>query len=203
MLGVEQFQELLLAFHSMVAKWHHGLSLGVGFYRSLFRHRALSTFLPSELVECLFAGAGRCVVRVFSDIQNKRPALACSGNLLLRAILAHHLHSFLPRSKRKRDYLLFSLGGSRLRYWLCPSLLSAHVWGGLQSLYTSFGVIPFLSAHSSESTQRVKTLFAYAELRRNRVRRSSHSGDSRKFRTAPALCGRAYVEYWGCVAQHT
>src|SRR5215203_434169 len=37
-------------------------------------------------------------------------------------------------SAKKTDYPL--LGGSRLRYWLCPSLLSAHLTqGGLLSLY--------------------------------------------------------------------
>jgi hypothetical protein len=34
--------------------------------------------------------------------------------------------------------------------------------------------------------------------------RTSWNSNSRTFRVAPDLCGRtSYVEYWGCVAQHT
>jgi hypothetical protein len=41
---------------------------------------------------------------------------------------------FGPEAKTKQA-ISSALGGSRLGYWLCPSLLSAHTWGGLQSLY--------------------------------------------------------------------
>jgi hypothetical protein len=46
----------------------------------------------------------------------------------LRANLKAHLLSPTPRSKDKTDHLLL-LGGSRLRYWLCPSLKRPYFLG--------------------------------------------------------------------------
>src|SRR5215208_5353787 len=98
----------LIASHHLFLGRLLQISLGTG----------LSTVPPEELVECLFAGAGRSCKGIHS--QNKRPALADSLSPPQQS-WRHHLHSFTAPSKDKTDHLLF-LGGSRLRYWLCPSL---------------------------------------------------------------------------------
>jgi hypothetical protein len=61
---------------------------------------ALSTVPPEELVECLFAGAGRSCKDVHS--QNKRPALASTGNLLLSNPCASPPFLHVPKQTQKR-----------------------------------------------------------------------------------------------------
>jgi len=73
--------------------------------------------------------------------QNKRPALVSTGNLLLSKARPITSIPLRPQAKTKPT-ISSALGGSRLRYWLCPSLLSAHSWGGLQSLYFGFSLFP-------------------------------------------------------------
>src|SRR5215217_1167 len=69
-----------------------------------------------------------------------------------------HLTSFRPkRNATEHRFLL----GSRLRYWLCPSLISAHNWGGLQSLY--FGMFLY-QVHIVATVAGVSRRFACLEL---------------------------------------
>ena len=49
-----------------------------------------------------------------------------------------------------------------MRYWLRPTLKSAHLWSGLRSLY--FRVVCSSSVHGSKSVMRVKPFLAYTEL---------------------------------------
>src|SRR5215204_6480634 len=88
----------------------------VGLYCSLRTGACLRHCLRA--VECLFAGAGRSCKDVHS--QNKCPAPCRLMTSSKANLVSSPPFPYTPKQKQNR--LTSHLGGSRLRYWLCPSL---------------------------------------------------------------------------------